>query len=68
MIKFTEFNIGEGVDYGITTLYPAYKLDKNTGEFYLEWNLSIWIVPIHPLFLLSESFYFVNYVNVNYSV
>ena len=36
MINFRKFNIGEGVDYGITTLYPAYKLDKDTGEFYLE--------------------------------
>ena len=36
LITFREFNVGEGVDYGITTLYPGYKLDKNTGEFYLE--------------------------------
>ena len=68
LITFREFNVGEGVDYGITTLYPSYKLDKNTGEFYLEWNLSIWIVPIYPWFLLAGSVYFANYVNVNYSV
>ena len=36
LITFREFNVGEGVDYGITTLYPAYKLDTATGKFYLE--------------------------------
>jgi len=30
MITFREFNIGEGVDYNINTLYPAYKL-SDTG-------------------------------------
>ena len=34
-ITFKMFNIGEGVDYGITALYPAYELDKETGEFYV---------------------------------
>ena len=32
-IKFTSFDMQMGVDYGITTLYPAYNLNNQDGEF-----------------------------------
>ena len=32
-ITFRDFDLQMGVDYGITTLYPAYKLDNEGGEF-----------------------------------
>jgi hypothetical protein len=32
-ITFRSFDLQMGVEYGITTLYPAYKLDNEGGEF-----------------------------------
>ena len=32
-ITFRSFDLQKGVDYGITTLYPAYKLNNEGGEF-----------------------------------
>ena len=51
-IIFREFNIGVGVDYGITTLNPAYKLDKATGEFYNSSYLSLFFIS--RVLLLSQ--------------
>ena len=32
-ITFRSFDLQIGVDYGITTLYPAYKLNNEGGKF-----------------------------------
>ena len=32
-IQFSSFGLQKGVDYGIDTLYPAYKLNSAGGEF-----------------------------------